>query len=99
MQAGSHSKKMAALHHACFKNYGDVCRLLLSWGADPHLKDISGEDAKTLAQKKGHKEIIEMIEQSATSAGSNKKLVARGQQEDSKRSGEKHKGTAVVRRK
>ena len=64
--AGSHSQKYSPLHMACYKGHLEMTRLLLRSGADLTLKDVNGQVAKTVAEKKGHKEVVELLEQHAS---------------------------------
>ncbi len=65
--AGSHSNKYSPLHMACYKGHPEMTRLLLRCSADLTLKDVNGQVAKTVAEKKGHKEVIELLEGHAAS--------------------------------
>ena len=52
----------AALHCAAQKNYRDMLKLLLDNGATTTLLDKHGNTPKMLAEKKGHKEVIELLD-------------------------------------
>jgi len=60
--AGSHSQRFTALHTACYKGHADFVRMLLDAGADVNVHDVNGSPAKAQAEKKGHKDIVAMIE-------------------------------------
>ena len=70
--AGSHSQKFTALHMACYKGHTEFVRMLLAAGADPSIKDVNGNSAQATADKKGIKEIIELVEGSIAAAKRNK---------------------------
>ena len=61
--ASSHSNKYSPLHMACYKGHVEMTTLLLRSGADLTLKDVNGQVPKTTAEKKGFKEIVELLEQ------------------------------------
>jgi ankyrin repeat protein len=39
----------------------EVVKILLTYRADPSLKDIDGDDARTFAERNGHKEISALL--------------------------------------
>eukprot|EP00971_Amphidinium_carterae_P304751 6056012-Amphidinium_carterae.1 len=47
-----------ALHHAAFRGHHAVVSTLLDMGADPRLKTTSGDTALTLADFKGHSDLV-----------------------------------------
>ena len=60
--AGSHSNKYSPLHVAALKGHEQMVKLLLSWGADPSLKDVNGILARAVAEKKGFGSIVELLD-------------------------------------
>jgi len=40
----------------------EVVKMLLAYKADPSLKDIDGDDAKTFADNNGHKEVAALLQ-------------------------------------
>ena len=65
--AGSHSNKYSPLHMACYKGHSEMARLLLRCGADLTLKDVNGQVARTVAEKKAHTELVELLDAHAAS--------------------------------
>ena len=65
--AGSHSNKYSPLHMACYKGHSEMARLLLRCGADLTLKDVNGQTARTVAEKKAHTELVELLDAHAAS--------------------------------
>ena len=51
-----------ALMYAAAEGQLDVVRILLSYRADPALKDIDGDDALTFAVNNGHKEVASLLQ-------------------------------------
>ena len=49
------------LHHACAQGHVDCVRILLEKGSDPHVKDLKGETAKSIAIKLSHPELISLL--------------------------------------
>ena len=60
--ATSHSQKYSPLHMACFKGHVEMARLLLLNGADLSLKDVSGNVARAIAEKKGFHAIVQLLD-------------------------------------
>ena len=60
--AGSQSNKYSPLHVAALKGHAEMVELLLDWGADPSLKDVNGNSALQMAEKKGFAAISEMLD-------------------------------------
>jgi len=52
----------AALHWAAHKGHLQMCELLLSRGANPVMNDKHNNTAQQLAEKKGEKEIVALLE-------------------------------------
>ena len=52
----------AALHWAAHKGHLQMCELLLSRGANPVMNDKHNNTAQQLAEKKGEKEIVTLLE-------------------------------------
>jgi ankyrin repeat protein len=48
--------------HAAAEGNLEVLKVLLSYGADPSLKDIDGDDAATFAQQSGHTQVVEYLQ-------------------------------------
>ena len=48
---------------ACDRGYIDFVSMLLAAGADPNITDVNGKTAKHMAEKRGNKEIIKMLEE------------------------------------
>jgi hypothetical protein len=51
-----------AVHWACVKNHVKMLQLLLSHGADVSVLDKHGNQPRQLAEKKGHKEVLETLD-------------------------------------
>jgi ankyrin repeat protein len=51
------------LYFACEKGYTNIARILLEHHADPHKLNIHGNSPFMVAQQKGFKEIVDIIEQ------------------------------------
>ena len=52
-----------SLFFACVKGYTNIARILLEHHADPHRCNKNGHSPFTVAQQKGLKEILDIIEQ------------------------------------
>lgn len=50
-----------ALMYAASEGQLEVVKILLIYRADPSLKDIDGDDARTFAERNGHKEISALL--------------------------------------
>lgn len=50
-----------ALMYAAAEGQLEVVKILLIYRADPSLKDIDGDDARTFAERNGHKEISALL--------------------------------------
>jgi ankyrin repeat protein len=51
-----------ALHTAAEKGFAEITRLLLTAGADPSARDHNGKTALQIAKRKGHSQVIEILE-------------------------------------
>ena len=59
--ASSHSNKSSPLHMACYKGHLEMIKLLLRSNADMSLKDVNGSTPKAVAERKGFKEVVELL--------------------------------------
>ena len=53
----------AAAHHASRNGYVEIVKLLLAAGAKKDKIDTSGDTALTYATKRGHHEIVQLLQQ------------------------------------
>ena len=51
-----------ALMYAAAEGQTEVAKILLTFKADPKLRDIDGDNALTFARNNGHKEIVTLLQ-------------------------------------
>jgi hypothetical protein len=57
-----YEEHFTALMYAAAEGQTDVVRILLSYGADPDLKDVDGDNALTFAVNNNHKEVASLLQ-------------------------------------
>jgi ankyrin repeat protein len=54
-------EQFTALMYAAAEGQTDVVKILLSYRADPSLKDVDGDDALTFARNNGHQAVVTLL--------------------------------------